>query len=123
MTAHGLQRGAVATAIVAVVDDQRPTAVAAQARTDRGGDGAARFGEFGLGAGRRLGQQRGVRRDAGRQRQTQRLAVGRQADHAFGPAARRLFELAHRQGVEEFVGDQQHRAVRHVVEAARARSA
>ncbi len=52
MTAHGLQRGAVAAMVVAVVDDQRPAAVAAQARTDGGGDGAARFGEFGLGAGR-----------------------------------------------------------------------
>ena len=29
-------------------------------------DGAARFGDFGLGAGRRIGQQRGVGRDAGR---------------------------------------------------------
>ena len=74
--------------VVAVVDDQRPAAVAAQARADRGGEGAARFGDLGLGAGRRIGQQRGVRRDAGRQRQTQRLAVGRQPDHALGPAAR-----------------------------------
>ena len=38
--------------VVAIVDDQRPAAVAAQARADRGGEGAARFGEFGLRAGR-----------------------------------------------------------------------
>ena len=117
MTAHGLQRGAEAAVIVAIVDDQRPAAVAAQARADRGGDGTARFGDFGLGAGRRVRQQAREGRDAGRQCKAQRLAVGCQADHALGPAARRLVELAHRQGIEELVGDQQRRARRHIVEA------
>ena len=118
MAAHGLQRGAVSAVRVAVVDDQRPAAILAQARADRGGDGAACFGDFRLRTGRCIGQQRGIRRHPGRERKAQGLAVVFQPDHAFGPAARGLLELAHRQGVEEFVGDQQHRAGRHVLEAA-----
>ena len=117
MAAHGLQGRTGSRHVAPVIDDQRPAAVTADARADGGGECACRSGDLGFSAGRRLGQEAREGRDAGRQGKAQRLAVGREADHAFAPAALRLVELAHRQGVEEFVGDHQRRARRHIVEA------
>ena len=83
---------------------------------DVGRQRATGFANLCFRADRGIGKGRGERREARRQGQPQG-AVGCEPDHALAPALGGLVELAHRQGVEEFIGDQQERARRHVVEA------
>src|SRR5476651_1056697 len=117
MGAYGLQGGARSRYVAAVVDQESPATVAHRPCADLGGERAALLAEFRFGTLGGLGQERGERRRSRRQREGQRFAVGCQAHHSLAPAARGLVELAHRQRVEEFVGDQQQWSRRYLVEA------
>ena len=121
VAAQRLQGGAGARARVAVVDDERGAALGRKPAADLGGEHDRRRRDLGDRAGRRVaqlgGQQCGGLRTRRRQAEDQRRAIATEGDQAFAPAFGALFELADRQGVEELVGDQQQRALGHLVQA------
>ena len=116
MVAHRLQRVAGHLGPGAVVDQQGDAAVRRDPPADGGGERDPRRADLGdlpdpaLACGQTGGE---VRPHLGwLQRQ---LAAG-EIDHPLDPALVGRHQLMHRQGVEELVGDQQHRSRRHRVQ-------
>ena len=117
MPLQGLQRIAK-RAPVAVVDDKCHPAMSGDSGAQRGGDGLRRGAGLDNVAVPRVLQpmgQAGLRRGRGKAEGKRALIV--QPDTPFLPAGARALELAHRQRVEELVGDQEQRPLGQILGA------
>src|SRR5215472_2669779 len=109
---------------VAVIDEQRSARLAGESGTERSRQGEGGGADLDDRTGRALAQRLGDKQARRRARGTthkHEATLPIDPNHVFGPPARRPNELADWQRVEKFVGNQQHRAFRKILDAAHPR--
>ena len=119
MAPQGLERVAEGRAPLAVIDDEGRAAL----RCEAAGEGRARASPAMAGTSRMSPGAAGGREPGlGGAGEAEDEALAVEPDEALAPAPSVRHELAYRQGIEELVGEDEQRAVGHVVEPRRARS-
>ncbi len=105
---HRLQGVAAGAGPIAVIDEERGAALARKTRRQVARQGPRRRPRLAHRAGFRVAQRLGGGRIGKGQR-----AIGK-CDDALAPVVSAAHELADRERVQKFIGDEQHRAARHV---------